>query len=192
MNSLQRGKMSSSNETRKLIELMYENFPKCPVCSHDCSYSFSRKADETFARCKLCGTRWLLRLKEGELIVQEMPAETRLLGDVITAFGLVFLSLGTIIVFLLNALLGMFLVVGGIVMTVIGVALSTRKKIKGEKLEKKPEEMQLCPQCNKEISKILKTCPHCRFNLKSVCPSCGKEVSPRFKLCPYCREKLKK
>ena len=185
--------MSSSNETRKLIELMYENFPKCPVCSHDYSYDFSRKADETYVRCKLCGTRWLLRLKEGELLVQEMPAETRLLGDVITAFGLIFLSLGIIVVFLLTPpIVGMFLVVGGIVMTVIGVVRPPKKKIKGEKLEKEPEEMQLCPQCNKEISISLKFCPHCHFNLKSVCPSCGKKVSPRFKLCPYCRAKLKK
>lgn len=184
--------MSSSNETRKLIELMYENFPKCPVCGHDYAYGFSWKVNETYARCRLCGTRWLLRLKEGELIVSKMPAETRLLGDAITALGLILLSLGIIIVFLLNAFLGMFLVVGGIVMTVIGVTLPPRKKMKGEKLEKEPEEMQLCPQCNKEISKVLKFCPYCRFNLKSVCPSCGKEVSPRFKLCPYCREKLKK
>ncbi len=184
--------MSSSNETRKLIELMYENFPKCPVCNNDYAYDFSSKADETYARCRLCGTRWLLRLKEGELIVSKMPAETRLLGDAITALGLIFLSLGIIIVFLLNPILGMFLVVGGIVMTVIGVAFPLRKKIRREKLEKEPEETQLCPQCNKEISKVLKICPHCHFNLKSVCPSCGKEVSPRFKLCPYCRAKLKK
>jgi len=184
--------MSSLNETRKLIELMYENFPKCPVCGHDYAYGFSWKANETYARCRLCGARWLLRLKEGELIVSKMPAETRLLGDAITTLGLILLSLGIIIVFLLNAFLGMFLVVGGIVMTVIGVTLPPRKKMKGEKLEKEPEEMQLCPQCNKEISKVLKICPYCRFNLKSVCPSCGKEVLPRFKLCPYCREKLKK
>jgi len=184
--------MSSSNETKTLIELMYENFPKCPVCGHDYAYDFSWKAHETYAGCKLCGTRWLLRLKEGELIISKMPTETRLLGDVIITFGLILLSLGTIIVLLLNALLGMFLVIGGIVMTVIGVAPPTRIKIKREKLEKEPEEMQLCPQCNKKISKALKTCPYCRFNLKTVCPSCGKKIPPHFKLCPYCREKLKK
>ena len=184
--------MSSSSETRKLIELMYENFPKCPVCGNDYSYAFSRKADETFAKCKLCGTRWLLSLEEEKLIISEAPAETSLLRDVITAFGLIFLSLGIIIVFLLTPIVGMFLVVGGIVMTVIGVVLLPKKKITGEKLEKEPEETQVCPQCKKKISTSLKICPHCHFNLKSVCPSCGKKVSPRFKLCPYCRAKLKK
>ena len=184
--------MSSSNETRKLIELMYEKFPKCPVCGHDYSYDFSRKADETFARCKLCGAKWLLSLKEGELMVSEAPAETRLLGDVITAFGLIFLSLGIIIIFLLTPIVGIFLVVGGIVMTAIGVVFLPKKNIKREKLEEEPEETQVCPQCNKEISISLQICPHCHSKLKSVCPSCGKTVSPRFKLCPYCRAKLKK
>ena len=183
--------MSSLNETSTLIELMYENFPKCPVCGHDYAYDFSWKADETYARCRLCGTRWLLRLKDGKLMVSKMPAETRLRGDVITTLGLILLSLGTIIALLLNALLGMFLVIGGIVMTVIRVAPPTRKRIKGEKIEKESEEKRLCPQCKKEISKALKICPHCRFNLKSVCPSCGKKISPCFRVCPYCRKRLK-
>jgi hypothetical protein len=183
--------MSSLNDTKTLIELMYENFPKCPVCSSDYAYDFSRKVDETYARCRLCETRWLLRLKEGELVVSKISAETRLLGDVITTLGLILLSLGTIIALLLNVLLGIVFVMAGIVMTIIGIAPPTRKKIKEEKLEKESEEMQLCPQCNKEISKALKICPYCRFNLKSVCPSCGRRISSRFKLCPYCRERLK-
>ena len=180
--------MSSLNDTKTLIELMYENFPKCPVCGSDYAYDFSRKVDETYARCRLCETRWLLRLKEGELVVSKISAETRLLRDIILSFGLIILSLGSIITLLLNALLGMFFVIGGIVMTVMAVAPPIRKKAK---IEKEPEEMQLCPQCNKEISKALKICPYCRFNLKSVCPSCGRRISSRFKLCPYCRERLK-
>jgi len=158
------------------------------VCGSDYAYDFSRKVDETYARCRLCETRWLLRLKDGELVVSKTPAETRLLRDIILSFGLIILSLGSIITLLLNALLGMFLVIGGIVMTVMAVAPPTRKK---KKVEKEPEEMQLCPQCNKEISKALKICPYCRFDLTSVCPSCGRRISPRFKLCPYCRERLK-
>jgi DNA-directed RNA polymerase subunit RPC12/RpoP len=184
--------MSSSNETRTLIELMYEIFPKCPVCGHDYAYDFSRKTDETYARCRLCGTKWLLRLKDGELKASKISAETRLLGDAVTTLGLILLSLGTIIVFLLDPLLGLFFVVGGIAMTLMGVTLPPRKKVKKEKPEKELEEKRLCPQCNKEISKVLKICPYCRFNFKSVCPSCGKRISPRFKLCPYCRKKLKK
>lgn len=183
--------MSSSSETRTLIELMYENFPNCPVCGHDYAYDFSRKNNETYARCRLCGTRWLLRLKEGELKISKMPAETRLLGDAVTTLGLIFLSLGTIIVFLLDPLLGAFFIMGGIAMTLIGVTLPPRKKIKEEKPKEELEEKHRCPQCNKEISKALKICPYCRFNFKSVCPSCGKKISPHFKLCPYCREKLK-
>jgi len=105
---------------------------------------------------------------------------------------MILLSLGSIITVLLNALFGMFFVIGGIVMIVI--ATPPRKKIKGQKLEKEPEEMQLCPQCNKKISKTFKICPYCRFSLKtrvSICPSCGKKIRSDFKLCPYCREKLK-
>jgi len=139
-----------------------------------------------------------LRLNEGELVVSKMATETRLLRDTITAFGLILLSLGSIIAVLLNALLGMFFIIGGIVMII--VAIPPRKKIKSipaaETVElEKPEEMQLCPQCNKKISKTFKNCPYCRFSLKtrvSICPSCGKRIPSHFKLCPYCREKLKK
>jgi len=124
-----------------------------------------------------------LRLDEGELVVSKVATETRLLRDTITAFGLILLSLGSIIAVLLNVLLGMFFVIGGIVIIMI-IAVPPGKKIKrilaAETVElEKPEEMQLCPQCNKKISKTFKKCPYCRSSLKNA-------------LCPYCKAKLKK
>jgi len=189
--------MSSSSEVKTLVGSMYKNFPKCPVCGHDYAYDFSWEGSETYARCRLCGAKWLLRLKDGELIISRILIKTRRLGEVITILGLMLLSAGIFSVFLLNTLLGMFFAMGGIVITLIGVALPSIKKKRGEKLEKKLEKMYPCPQCNKEISKNFKICPYCRFDLKSrtqllVCPSCGKKISSRFKLCPYCRERLKK
>jgi hypothetical protein len=141
-----------------------------------------------------------LRLNEGELVVSKMSTQTKLSGVSTTILGLALLSAGVFsIILFLRIPLGIFLISAGIVMTVIGVPLLPRKKIKRipavETVElEKPEEMQLCPQCNKKISKTFRNCPYCRFSLKtrvSICPSCGKRVPSHFKLCPYCREKLK-
>jgi len=185
--------MSSSNETRTLIELMYKNFPKCPICDHEYTYDFSWKANETYATCRLCRNRWLLELKNGELVISKFSTKTRL-KDIVTVLGLALLSGGVFTAFLFNALLGMVFVTGGIVIAVMGVAFPPIKRIKEEKLEKEIKETHPCPQCHKEISKNFKLCPYCRLDLKSrtglsTCPSCGKKISSRFKLCPYCRKR---
>jgi len=185
--------MSSSNETRTLIELMYKNFPKCPICDHEYTYYFSWKANETYATCRLCRNRWLLELKNGELVISKFSTKTRL-KDIVTVLGLALLSGGVFTAFLFNALLGMVFVTGGIVIAVMGVAFPPIKRIKEEKLEKEIKETHPCPQCHKEISKNFKLCPYCRLDLKSrtglsTCPSCGKKISSRFKLCPYCRKR---
>ncbi|UCE15485.1 MAG: zinc-ribbon domain-containing protein, partial [Candidatus Bathyarchaeota archaeon] len=105
--------------------------------------------------------------REKEFLVSKVPEEIRFQEYIFTILGLVLLSVGIFTAFLLNVRLGIFFVMGGTVMTMIGVAFPPKKKLKREKQEKEPEKAHSCPKCNKEISENFKICPYCRFNLKS-------------------------
>jgi uncharacterized protein (UPF0212 family) len=42
-----------------------------------------------------------------------------------------------------------------------------------------------CPECGKEFSGKLDTCPHCAASI-TICPKCNNEVSSIYKRCPNC------
>jgi hypothetical protein len=53
--------------------------------------------------------------------------------------------------------------------------------------------VQVCPECNQEISEGYTFCPHCGKRLQGeVCPACGKPVEPNWKVCASCGESLSK
>jgi type IV pilus assembly protein PilB len=43
-----------------------------------------------------------------------------------------------------------------------------------------------CPKCNSIVSIEFKTCPYCKYSLRSLCQACGQDLKPEWNICPYC------
>lgn len=59
----------------------------------------------------------------------------------------------------------------------------------GEKVERVPEGMVVCPGCGKTVNKG-KFCLECGYKFITACPKCGKEVPAGSKFCLECGEKI--
>ena len=67
------------DEDRKIVELMYERFPNCPLCRSDAEYEFSGWVDY-YAQCKSCGAKWHLwnwLSNEPSMKLVEMSRDTK-------------------------------------------------------------------------------------------------------------------
>jgi len=53
-------------------------------------------------------------------------------------------------------------------------------------IEVASDETFPCPKCNSIVSREFKTCPYCKYSLRSLCQACGQDLKPEWSICPYC------
>jgi RNA polymerase subunit RPABC4/transcription elongation factor Spt4 len=59
-----------------------------------------------------------------------------------------------------------------------------------EVLERRLNDLQVCPYCHADIRDDYLVCPNCMTRLRGVCRTCRRPIEPGWRVCPYCETQI--